>query len=605
MMKRNPSLQLPQEEGSSTSQAFVPYTFDQSVSRTKLARMIIIDELPFKLVEGEGFRDFAYSLRPEFQIPSRVTVAKDCFKLFLSEKEKLKTYFKHSKVRVCLTTDIWASSHHVDYMCLTAHFIDRDWQLQKRILNFAPISDHTGITIAKAIETHLIDWGIGRILTVTVDNASANDWGMAYLRKRLNNWKGSVLKGEHIHMRCCAHILSLIVKEGLKVVDDSIYRVRSAVKYVRSSNSRIRRFQIAAREEKIESKRTVCGDVETRWNSTYFMLDCALIFQKAFDRLEEEDPKFRTELEKLKGTPREVDWDYVRSLLPFLKQFYHATLKVSGTLYVTSDEYFHVIYGISCKLKDQLSSSTTSTVNIEMAKRMKTKHDKYWGNVNNINPLLFVALILDPRFKVNYMVFVLELVYEAGTIKELVAKVSQIMHDLFDYYSEMNGVDSGRCTRSEETQERKEECDTNDNVKTYLRRRYKRKRVEDNVEEASKSELQRYLESEGWKVNSSKYPILAMMARDVLAIPVSTVASESAFSTGGRVLDVFRSSLSPLVVESLICAQNWIRSSTAPINMEETFEELEELEQGKHYVSSNIFHSFELSFILRLYIFLY
>ncbi|CAN0876612.1 Putative AC transposase [Linum grandiflorum] len=536
MMKRNPSLQLPQEEGSSTSQAFVPYTFDQSVSRTKLARMIIIDELPFKLVEGEGFRDFAYSLRP---------------------KEKLKTYFKHSKVRVCLTTDIWASSHHVDYMCLTAHFIDRDWQLQKRILNFAPISDHTGITIAKAIETHLIDWGIGRILTVTVDNASANDWGMAYLRKRLNNWKGSVLKGEHIHMRCCAHILSLIVKEGLKVVDDSIYRVRSAVKYVRSSNSRIRRFQIAAREEKIESKRTVCGDVETRWNSTYFMLDCALIFQKAFDRLEEEDPKFRTELEKLKGTPREVDWDYVRSLLPFLKQFYHATLKVSGTLYVTSDEYFHVIYGISCKLKDQLSSSTTSTVNIEMAKRMKTKHDKYWGNVNNINPLLFVALILDPRFKVNYMVFVLELVYEAGTIKELVAKVSQIMHDLFDYYSEMNGVDSGRCTRT------------------------------------------------WWKVNSSKYPILAMMARDVLAIPVSTVASESAFSTGGRVLDVFRSSLSPLVVESLICAQNWIRSSTAPINMEETFEELEELEQGKHYVSSNIFHSFELSFILRLYIFLY
>ncbi|CAN0876620.1 Putative AC9 transposase [Linum grandiflorum] len=244
-----------------------------------------------------------------------------------------------------------------------------------------------------------------------------------------------------------------------------------------------------------------------------------------------------------------------------------------------------------------------------MAKRMKTKHDKYWGNVNNINPLLFVALILDPRFKVNYMVFVLELVYEAGTIKELVAKVSQIMHDLFDYYSEMNGVDSGRCTRSEETQERKEECDTNDNVKTYLRRRYKK---------ASKSELQRYLESEDeddddkqfdilawWKVNSSKYPILAMMARDVLAIPVSTVASESAFSTGGRVLDVFRSSLSPLVVESLICAQNWIRSSTAPINMEETFEELEELEQGKHYVSSNIFHSFELSFILRLYIFLY
>ena len=92
----------------------------------KLARMIIIDELPFRHAEGEGFCDYTYSLRPEFHIPCRVTVDKDCFKLFLSEKEKLKSYFKHSKVRVCLTTYIWASSHHLDYMCLTAHFINHD-----------------------------------------------------------------------------------------------------------------------------------------------------------------------------------------------------------------------------------------------------------------------------------------------------------------------------------------------------------------------------------------------------------------------------------------------------------------------------------------------
>ena len=43
-----------------------------------------------------------------------------------------------------------------------------------------------------------------------------------------------------------------------------------------------------------------------------------------------------------------------------------------------------------------------------------------------------------------------------------------------------------------------------------------------------------------WKMNSSRYRVLSQIAHDVLAIPVCTVASESAFNTGGRVLDSFR-----------------------------------------------------------------
>ena len=48
-----------------------------------------------------------------------------------------------------------------------------------------------------------------------------------------------------------------------------------------------------------------------------------------------------------------------------------------------------------------------------------------------------------------------------------------------------------------------------------------------------------------WRAYQYRYPELASMARDVLTIPVSTVASESAFSTGGRVLDQYRSALKP------------------------------------------------------------
>ena len=57
-----------------------------------------------------------------------------------------------------------------------------------------------------------------------------------------------------------------------------------------------------------------------------------------------------------------------------------------------------------------------------------------------------------------------------------------------------------------------------------------------------------------WKANSDRYQVLSKLARDVLAVPISTVASESAFSTRRRILDPFRSSLSPLMVENLVCA---------------------------------------------------
>ena len=61
-----------------------------------------------------------------------------------------------------------------------------------------------------------------------------------------------------------------------------------------------------------------------------------------------------------------------------------------------------------------------------------------------------------------------------------------------------------------------------------------------------------------WKGNEFRYLELAAMTRDVLSIPVSTVASESTFSVGGRVIDQFRSALKPDVVEALVCSRDWL-----------------------------------------------
>ena len=61
-----------------------------------------------------------------------------------------------------------------------------------------------------------------------------------------------------------------------------------------------------------------------------------------------------------------------------------------------------------------------------------------------------------------------------------------------------------------------------------------------------------------WKKNSDAYPILSLMAWEFLAIPVSTMSSESAFSAAGRILGKNRTSLSPETLEALICAKDWL-----------------------------------------------
>ena len=80
-----------------------------------------------------------------------------------------------------------------------------------------------------------------------------------------------------------------IVREGLEEQNDSIVNIRNVVRYVRSPLSRLEAFKKCVEKEKIESKSLVCLDVETRWNSTYMMLESAKKFEKAFERLEEDD----------------------------------------------------------------------------------------------------------------------------------------------------------------------------------------------------------------------------------------------------------------------------------------------------------------------------
>ncbi|KAG8649371.1 hypothetical protein MANES_08G086122v8 [Manihot esculenta] len=482
--------------------------FDQDVARRKLAKMTIIDELPFMFVEGEGFKEWVECIQPKFRIPSRWTVSRDCYDLYLKERKKLKSYFQNSSQRICITTDTWTSLQRINYMCITAHYIDDNWTLHKKTLNFCPIGSHKGDDISMAVESCLLNWGIKRVFTVTVDNTSSNDVAVTYLKKKINGWGFGILNCKYLHMRCIAHIINLVVVNGLKENIEVVKRVREAVRY----------FKSCCEMEGIQSKYHLSLDVSTRWNSTYLMLRTAEKFENAFDKFATIDPCFKFDLvsgKECDGVPDSLDWDYIRKTVDFLGHFYDLTLKIS----------------VDCLLQEWKMSDDLTLAN--MGENMKVKFDKYWGDPDKMNKLIYIAVVMDPRYKMEFMGFALSAVYGNGKGLDLTHKIKSVVYELFDEYKRMFANENANINDGHVHSNAIENLDEEGSKKRSrmnLGSQFLKHKIEIG-ETKNKSDLDCYLNESiqvveennefdillWWKLNSNRFPILSHMARDILA----------------------------------------------------------------------------------------
>jgi hypothetical protein len=161
-------------------------------------------------------------------------------KLYQTMKKSL--FLDIAKVdRVALTTDLWKSSNQTPFMVVSAHFISNYWTLNKRLILFKPLpTPHTGIAISDQLISTIFEWKLNdKVDFITVDNVSSNDVAISRVLSILMDCSKlpPSLNGKFFHVRCAAHIINLIVKDGLRSLPDAIKNIRESVCYVKSTPS--------------------------------------------------------------------------------------------------------------------------------------------------------------------------------------------------------------------------------------------------------------------------------------------------------------------------------------------------------------------------------
>jgi hypothetical protein len=197
------------------------------------------------------------------------------------------------KLQDCLslTSDIWTSRAKDGYLSLTGHFIDSQWKPVSVVLGVTEFNErHTAKNIADVMRIMIEDWDIEfKILSCTRDNGT--------------NMVAALDLLDVMAIPCIAHTLQLVIHDGvfkLKAVQDLLSTARKIVSHF--NQSVVAANCLTRMQNKLDcAEHCLIQDVETRWNSTFYMLN-RLIEQRQALSLTNAQLNLKTELTQTQWT---------------------------------------------------------------------------------------------------------------------------------------------------------------------------------------------------------------------------------------------------------------------------------------------------------------
>ncbi|KAE8807759.1 transposase-related protein b-gary [Hordeum vulgare] len=530
--------------------------FCQETSYQELAKMIILHAYPFSIVEHEEMRRVIKNLNPVVGMVSHKDVEDHCIALFQKEKVNIKDVITLSSRRVSLSASIWTpdgSDPTVNYLCLTAHFVGDDWKVHRVIIKFgmfwsSPTNLERIIYCKEAsvpesesgsynvIWDAIRDWNLDqKILSLTSVGDVRNNANTVKLKEMLIEKKCLPIRGKLYNIACLDDILNSVVSAGqadiLRFVGDVLMEF-----FVAHASSASAQQQLL---EVVSQMSLKCPQEDAKWwHKFYFRLEVILHFKKSFPSEEVLNPE---------------DMNVAESICKILRTFYRVIEVISCPSSVTANMYFNEVWKVRTVLQEEASNGNGEYSRLVM--QMQESFHEYW---QNSYLSLSIPVVLDPRFKISFIEFRLKRAF--GTNSEsYLSEIRDTVRELFNEYC--NPTDRPSAASNSAALG----ADYNDSLEDWDQH------LNEQAGSQISTELDDYLE-EGlvprkdefdilnwWMNHTEKYPTLAAMAQDILAMPASAVQSEAAFSSSGPVIPKHYSTLSIKTIEALVCARDWMR----------------------------------------------
>ncbi|XP_055904691.1 zinc finger BED domain-containing protein 4-like [Eupeodes corollae] len=344
--------------------------------------LIIVDMLPYNLVEGDAFRrlnladpDTLFRYRKKSEKYFRTTLMPATY---FKVKEKVILLLEKAEW-VSLTTDIWSNpAKTCSLLSYTAHFIQAT-KRQKVILAASALEDnHTGKHISETLINIIAEFRLtNKVHMVIRDNAC--------------NMQSAMRLGNFASIGCVAHTLQLVIHEIIFKSDpmmDIIKKCRKIVGHFKRSEQACRYLK-QFQETCDLPRHTLIQDVETRWNSTYLMLE----------RLMEQKFAVNLYMAERGGieVPAAEEWVQIRDLISALKCFYQATLDISS-----DSSSISLIIPLIVMLNSKLAPKDEDTENLKLLKIRLCESVNKRFSYSKSTPNLLIATLIDPRFKGKY-----------------------------------------------------------------------------------------------------------------------------------------------------------------------------------------------------------